>query len=129
MLRVSLIGNLGADPTARQSQKGTPISSLRVAVNQIRTGPDGDRQENTEWFSIQVVGRQADFAQRLTKGSRVFVAGRLDIRQYTSREGEPRIGYDVWADEIQALSPPPAEHAAARAAGQPTVEADDELPF
>lgn len=136
MLRVSLIGHLGADPAVRQSQKGTPITSFRVAVNQVRTGPDGDRQESTEWFSIQVIGRQADFAQRLTKGSRVFVEGRLDIHPYTSREGEPRISYDVWADEIQNLSPRPAAGdlvgdatGPARTSETGDDQIDDDLPF
>src|SRR5437016_10502393 len=105
MLRVSLLGNLGADPEVRYSQKGTQITSIRVAVNQVRTGPDGERQENTEWFRIRVAGRQSEFVQRLTKGSRVLVIGRLDIGHYQSRDGEPRTSFDVWADEVQMMSP------------------------
>jgi single-strand DNA-binding protein len=104
MLRVSLLGNLGADPELRYSQKGSPMVSFRVAVNQVRTGPDGERQENTEWFRVRVMGRQTEFAQRLTKGTRVYVAGRLDISHYQSRDGEARIGYDVFADEVQNVS-------------------------
>jgi len=104
MLRVTLLGNLGADPEARFSAKGSQIVSFRVAVNQVRTGPDGERQENTEWFRVRAMGRQGEFAQRLGKGSRVLVIGRLDIGQYTGRDGESRISYDVWADEIQSMS-------------------------
>src|SRR5437870_12296535 len=104
MLRVSLLGNLGADPEVRYSQKGTQVTLVGVAVNQVRTGPDGERQENTEWFRIRVAGRQSEFVQRLTKGSRVLVIGRLDIGHYQSRDGEPRTSFDVWADEVQAMS-------------------------
>jgi single-strand DNA-binding protein len=104
MLRVSLLGNLGADPEARFSQKGTSITQFRVAVNQVRTGPDGERQENTEWFRIRATGRLGEFAQRLTKGTRVVVEGRLDIQHYQTREGEPRVGFDVWADEVVNVS-------------------------
>ncbi|MBV9355068.1 MAG: single-stranded DNA-binding protein [Chloroflexi bacterium] len=104
MLRVSLLGNLGADPELRYSQKGSPMVSFRVAVNQVRTGPDGERQENTEWFRVRVMGRQTEFAQRLTKGTRVYVAGRLDISHYQSRDGEARVGFDVFADELQNVS-------------------------
>jgi single-strand DNA-binding protein len=103
MLRVSLVGNLGADPEVKYSQKGTQIVSFRVAVNQVRTGPDGERQENTEWFRIRVANRMAEYVQRLTKGTRVLVIGRLDISHYTSKDGEPRTGFDVWADEVQSL--------------------------
>jgi single-strand DNA-binding protein len=104
MLRVSLLGNMGADPEVRYSPKGTQITSFRVAVNQVRTGPDGERQENTEWFRIRVANRQSEFVQRLVKGTRVLVIGRLDIGHYQSRDGEPRTSFDVWADEVQALS-------------------------
>jgi single-strand DNA-binding protein len=104
MLRVTLMGNLGADPEVRFTQKGTQIVQFRVAVNQVRTGADGERQENTEWFRVRVMGRQAEFAQRLTRGNRVLVVGRLDIGHYQSKEGEARVSYDVWADEVQSLS-------------------------
>jgi single-strand DNA-binding protein len=105
MLRVTLLGNLGADPETRFTQKGTQIVSFRVAVNQVRTGPDGERQESTEWFRIRVSGRQGEFVQRLSKGSRVLVMGRLDIGHYQSRDGETKTSFDVWADEVQAMSP------------------------
>src|SRR5262249_3916548 len=83
MLRISVIGHLGADAEVRESRQGAPIVDFRVAVNQVRIA-DGTRQENTEWFSIRVMGRQTEYAQRLTRGSRVFVAGRLDVRHYRS---------------------------------------------
>src|ERR1051326_5723907 len=104
MLRVSLLGNLGADPETRFSSKGTQITQFRVAVNQVRTGPGGERQENTEWFRIRVSGPRADLAGTLSEGNRVLVIGRLDISHYQSRDGEPRTGFDVWADELQAMS-------------------------
>lgn len=104
MLRVTLLGNLGADPEARFSPKGTQIVSFRVAVNQVRTGPDGERQENTEWFRVRVANRQSEFVQRLGKGARVLVIGRLDIGHYQSRDGEPRTSFDVWADDVQSIS-------------------------
>ena len=104
MLRVTLLGNMGGDPEVRFTQKGTQIASFSVAVNQVRTGPDGERQENTEWFRIKASGRQVDFVQRLAKGTRVLVLGRLDIGHYQSRDGEPRTSFDVWADEVQAMS-------------------------
>ena len=117
MLRVSLLGNLGGDPEVRYSQKGAMILSFRVAVNFVRNGPDGERQENTEWFRVRVSGRQGDFAQRLQKGQRVLVIGRLDISHYTSREGEARVGFDVWADDVQSMSPRSPEPFDPEAAG------------
>ncbi len=105
MLRVSLVGNLAADPEVRSSRQGAPITTWRVAVDQIRNGPDGKRQESTEWFRVRSMGRLAEYTQRLMKGARVLVIGRLDITHYQSHDGEQRVGYDVWADEVQNLSP------------------------
>ena len=122
MLRVSLLGNLGADPEVRYSAKGTQVVSFRVAVNQVRTGPDGERQENTEWFRIRVSNRLAEFAQRLGKGSRVLVMGRLDIGHYTAKDGEVRTSFDVWADEIQNVG----TRTGADVFGTPMAESDGE---
>ena len=104
MLRVSLLGHLGADAELRYSQKGAPMATFRVAVNQVRTDANGERQESTEWFRVRAMGRLAESAQRLTRGGRVLVVGRLDISHFQSRDGEPRVGFDVWADEVMNLS-------------------------
>src|ERR1700736_3351191 len=104
MLRVTLVGNMGGDPELRYSAKGTQIASFSVAVNQVRRGPDGERQENTEWFRCRVSGFQTEFVQRLTKGTRVLVMGRLDVSHYQGRDGEPRTGFDVWAEEVQSMT-------------------------
>src|ERR687883_203501 len=103
MLRVSLLGNLGADPEQRYTQKGTPISTFRVAVNQLKTAPDGERQESTEWFRVRALGRLSENVQRLSKGQRVLVVGRLEIGHFQGREGEARTSFDVWADEVVNL--------------------------
>jgi single-strand DNA-binding protein len=109
MLRVSLLGNLGADPETRTSQKGSPITTFRVAVNQLRTDAAGERQENTEWFRVRAMGRLAESSHRLAKGGRVLVVGRLDISHYQARDGEPRVGFDIWADEVVHLAGRSAE--------------------
>ncbi|HLZ31593.1 MAG TPA: single-stranded DNA-binding protein [Chloroflexota bacterium] len=123
MLRVTLVGNMGGDPELRYSQKGAAIASFSVAVNQVRKGPDGERQENTEWFRIRVGGPQTEFVQRLSKGTRVLVLGRLDISHYQSRDGEPRTGFDVWADDVQAMS---SRSASFEPDGMPDAEGDRE---
>src|SRR6266851_5150837 len=106
MLHLTLVGNLGADPEVGTTQKGTPVATMRVAVNRSRTdSTTGERIENAEWFRVRAVGRLVDLAQQLTKGTRVVVIGRLDIGHYLTSEGEPRVSYDVWADEIASVSP------------------------
>src|SRR6266516_3752515 len=105
MLNLTLVGNLGTDPTVGATQKETPIATLRVAVNQFRTDTTtGERTESTEWFRVRAMGRLVDLTERLTKGTRVLVIGRLDIGHYQSSEGDPRTSYDIWADEIVPFS-------------------------
>ena len=104
MLRVTVLGNLGSDAELRFSTKGSPIAGLRVAVNQVRTGPNGQREESTEWFRINVTGRQAEFAARLQKGQRVLAIGRLQISHFERKDGSQGTGFDVWADEVQNVS-------------------------
>jgi len=105
MLNLTLVGNLGAEPTVGTTQKGTAIATMRVAVNQSRTDTStGERTESTEWFRVRAMGRLVDLAERLTKGTRVLVIGRLAIGHYQSSEGDPRTSYDVWADEIVPFS-------------------------
>ena len=104
MLRVSLLGNMGGEPEVRYTAKGTQLVTFSVAVNQVRNGPDGERQENTEWFRIKVANRQGEFVQRLTKGTRVLVIGRLDIGHFQGRDGTMRTSFDVWSDEVQVMS-------------------------
>jgi single-strand DNA-binding protein len=109
MLRVTLLGNLGGDPEVRYTATGTKLVSFNVAVNQVRKGPDGERQENTEWFRCKVSGPRAEWAQRFGKGNRVMVMGRLTISHFQGRDGEQRTGYDVWADEVEGVAPRPRD--------------------
>ncbi len=108
MLRVTVLGNLGSDAELRYSTKGAPIAGFRVAVNQVRTSANGEREESTEWFRINVAGRQADFAVHLQKGQRVLAIGRLQISHFQRKDGTQGTGFDVWADEVQNLSARPA---------------------
>src|SRR3979490_2082187 len=82
MLRVTVLGNLGSDAELRYSTKGAQIAGFRIAVNQVRTGATGEREESTEWFRINVTGRQAEYAAHLQKGQRVLAIGRLQISHF-----------------------------------------------
>src|SRR5438105_14847442 len=104
MMRVTLMGHLGSDAELRHSAKDTPITSFRVAVNQVRTNAAGEREESTEWFRINVAGRQAEYASRLQKGQRVLVDGRLQLSHFQRQDGPPGVGFDVCADEVHNVN-------------------------
>jgi single-strand DNA-binding protein len=139
MLRVTVMGNLGSDAELRFSANDRQIAQFRIAVNQVRTDAAGQRQESTEWFRINVAGRQAEYASRLQKGQRVLVDGRLQITRFQRQDGSPGVGFDVWADELQNVTGRsidiPTENgravgaAAASIADEPQADVLDDLPF
>ena len=141
MLRASLIGNLGSDPEVRYTQKGDELVTCRVAVNQRKRAPDSDEwKESTEWFRVRCSGWRAELAKKLSKGTRVYVCGRLEFNEWTRRDGSPGITYEIWADELHGMLGPRADNAVEaqpRQARVPEVPPqavtaavdDDELPF
>ena len=97
---VTLVGNLTRDPELRFTQSGQAIATLGIAVSR-RYQQNGEWQEKTSYFNIVAwaqLGENA--AQSLNKGARVIVTGRLEQRQYETREGEQRNTVEIVADEI-----------------------------
>jgi len=97
---VTLVGNITRDPELRFTQGGRGVASFGLAVNR-RYQQNGEWQEQTSFFNITAwaeLGENA--AASLTKGSRVIVTGRLQQREYETREGEKRTIVEVIADEL-----------------------------
>lgn len=104
MLNVSLLGNLGSDPEMKYGQNGAGRLQFNVAVNQ-RTRVEGQWTEKTEWVRCTVFGQRAEsLSQYLKKGMRVYVAGRLEARPWTSQQGEVRAGLELIADTVEFMS-------------------------
>jgi single-strand DNA-binding protein len=98
---IVLVGRLVADHELRQTQDGTPVTSFRIAVNRPR-GRSG--QEQTDFFGVSVWRQRAETAAKyLQKGRPVLVAGRLQIREYTDRDGNKRTAVEVTADDFQFM--------------------------
>ncbi|MBI4341965.1 MAG: single-stranded DNA-binding protein [Candidatus Omnitrophica bacterium] len=105
--RVLLIGNLTKDPELRYTPSGTPVASLRLAVNSTFKDQAGQRKEETCFVTVVVWSRQAETCtQYLKKGRPVFVEGRLIYRSWEA-EGKTRSTMEVRADRVQFLGAPP----------------------
>ena len=86
--RVVLVGNLTRDPELRHTPGGTPVCSLRIAVNSRRKDESGNWTDKPNYFSVSVFGNQAEScAQYLSKGRPVAVDGRLDWREWQAQDG------------------------------------------
>lgn len=97
---ITLVGNLPRDPEIRFTATGRAVASFSMGVSR-RYQVNGEWQEQTSWFNVTAWGQLGEnVAATLVKGSRVVVTGRLEQREYTSREGEKRTSIDVIADDI-----------------------------
>ncbi len=95
--RVTLLGNLGADPELRMTQSGQPILKLRLATSETYLDKDNVRQERTEWHSVTMFGKRGEaLAKMLTSGDRICIEGRLSTSSY-EKDGEKRYRTEVVA--------------------------------
>jgi single-strand DNA-binding protein len=106
MLKATIIGNLGGDPEMRYSASGNPLLRFNVASNYRTRTPEGEYQDRVEWVRVTVTGNRAEtLSQYLQKGSKVYVEGRLEARPWTDQQGNIRAGLEVFALEVQFMSP------------------------
>jgi single-strand DNA-binding protein len=101
--KVQLIGNLGKDPQTRFTPTGKKVCSFTLAVNNRWKDKDGNTKESTNWFNIDAWGRLGEICQQyLTKGSLVYLEGRLQTDRY-EHEGETRYITKVILNSMQML--------------------------
>jgi single-strand DNA-binding protein len=137
--RVVLVGNLTRDPELRSTPGGTPVCSLRVAVNTRRKdGATGEWTDKPNYFSVSVFGNQAEScAQYLSKGRPVGIDGRLDWREWEAQDGSKREAVEIVADTVQFLGSrgdgdqpfAPAPAAGEKSDADFPAAADDDIPF
>src|SRR5919202_2065582 len=102
--KVLLIGNLGRDPEMKYTPQGTPITTFSMAVSRSRKTPDGEWKDETEWFRIVAWQKLAETCNEyLRKGSKVYIEGRLQTREWQGQDGQPRQTVEVVANEMMML--------------------------
>ena len=103
--KVILIGNLGADPETRYLPSGDAVTNIRVATSEKWKDKSGDQQEHTEWHRVAFFGKTAEIAgEYLTKGSPVYVEGRIRTRKWQDKEsGQDKYSTEIVADRMQLL--------------------------
>jgi len=97
-----LVGRLGADAETRFTQNGTPVSRVSLAMNRQWTDSDKQVHEETDWMSI-VIWNMENLATYLTRGTKLYVEGRLQTRSYDDKEGVKRHVTEVVAENLVLL--------------------------
>ena len=130
--KVFLMGNLTRPPELRYTPSGTPVADLRLAVNRAYTTQGGEKRQDTCFLTVVVWGRQAESCgEYLDKGSPILVEGRLQTRDWETKDGQRRNVVEVVADRVQFMG---RGKAAVPAEGEAVEETqtppgDEEVPF
>ena len=98
--RIILMGRLARDPELRRTQAGVPVASFRLAVDRdFRDKTTGERA--TDWIDVVAWRQTGEFVSRyFTKGRMAVVEGRLQMRDWTDKEGNKRTSAEVVADNV-----------------------------
>lgn len=102
--KIIIVGNLGRDPELRYTPQGNAVCNFSMATNEKRRDKSGDSQDVTTWFRVTLWGKQAENASKfLTKGSNVYIEGRLRLEEWNDRDGKTRTTLDVQATDMQFI--------------------------
>ena len=102
--RVQLIGNLTRDPEMKQIPGGQVVTSFGIATNLTWTDQSGERQNKVEFHNIVAWRKLAEICgQYLRKGSKVFIEGRLQTRDWEGEDGVKRYRTEIIAENMIML--------------------------
>ncbi len=108
--KIVVIGNLGKDAEVRYTVQGNAVCDFTVAANERRRNQNGEIENVTTWFRVNLWGKQAEkISKYLTRGKQVFVEGRLRVDEWVDREGKNRHTLVIVATDVRLLGSKPEE--------------------
>jgi single-strand DNA-binding protein len=137
--KVILVGNLGHPPEIRYLADGKATASLSLATSESwKDKNSGEKKEKTEWHRVSVFGKLAEICgEYLTKGSSVYIEGKLQTRKWQDKEGNDKYTTEIIADRMQMLggtntqesSAKPEEKKEQKSAQGGFADMSDDIPF
>ncbi len=119
--KAMIIGNLTRDPEIRNTPGGLTVASFTVATNLIWNDAQGQRQEKVEFHNIVAWRRLAEICgQYLKKGSKVYIEGRLQTRDWVGQDGVKRYRTEIIAENLIMLDRAPGGNYSPRSEQPPT---------
>ncbi|MEX0584813.1 MAG: single-stranded DNA-binding protein, partial [Natronospirillum sp.] len=104
--KVIILGRLGQDPDMKATASGMQVVNLNVATNELGSKDQSGQRgpDQTEWHRCTLFGRQAEVAsQYLSKGSLVYLEGRLQTRKWQDQNGNDRYSTEIICNEMQLM--------------------------
>lgn len=108
--RVTLVGNLAANPDLKATKTGKKVSQFPLATNRGQIAPNGEKIKTTDYHRIVAWGPLAELVEKyLKKGKKVFVDGRLVYRSYEDAQGKRHYVTEIVANHFEFMSPSSGE--------------------
>ena len=132
--KVMLIGRLGADPEVRDTKTGGRFATFSLATSERWKDKSGEQQERTEWNRVVVFqeGLIPVIEKYVTKGSNVFIEGKLQTRKYEDKDGVEKYTTEVvlqgFNSTFTMLDSKSSEAVAKPTTGE-AIDDDDGIPF
>lgn len=132
--KVTLIGNLGADPDIRSMQNGNQVCNLNLACSERwKDKTTGERKEKTEWVNVVVFskGLIPVCEQYLSKGSKIYIEGKFKTRSW-EQDGVKKYTTEVVLDGFDSkmiMLDSKSEEKPARPDEPTQEELEDSIPF
>ena len=120
--RIVIMGRLTRDPELRRTGNGTAVAALTLAVDRDYKSQSGEKE--TDFIDVVTWRSTAEFVSKyFTKGRMAVVEGRLQIRDWTDKDGNKRTTAEVVADQVYFGDSKPKENGE----GEPPAYGDDPL--
>ena len=134
--KVILVGRLGKDPETKFTPNGVAVTSFTIATSEEWKNKDtGEKNSKTEWHRIVTWNRLAEICgEYLSKGSQIYIEGRLQTREWEDRDGNKKYTTEIIAQSMQMLDSPKKEGNTASGgnnfpAEEPPSIPEDSIPF
>jgi single-strand DNA-binding protein len=120
---LTLLGNVGSEPTLKYLSSGVAVCEFSVAYNETWT-VDGEKREKVIWHRVSAWGKLAEVCnQYVVKGKQVMVVGTVEARAYLDKQNQPASSLDLRARDVRFLG------SGANAGDGNNREPDNEVPF
>ena len=135
-----LIGHVGADPEVRYVEQGVAVARLRLATTDRGYTLQNGTQvpDHTDWHNVILWRKLAEIVEKYVhKGDRLYIEGRLRYSSYDDKQGQRRYMTEIWADNMEMLTPKSNAPTSAPQQEEPAAQPQDiaaeapggELPF
>lgn len=108
-----LIGNVGREPEVRYVDQGVAVARISLATTERGYTLQNGTQvpDRTDWHSVILWRKLAEVVEKYVhKGDKLYIEGRIKYTSYNDKQGQKRNQTEIWADNMEMLTPRAVEH-------------------